>query len=118
MPPAVDLERLAEFSDGTDEGLRTLVRIFLEDIAQRMGELRVAVTGGEATEIRLLAHRSAGSSAACGAGGLAELLGKLEEAARSGRLDGSGGIMTAIDTELDRVTLFLTDYLTSLGKTE
>jgi len=118
MPPAVDLERLAEFSDGTGDGLRTLVRIFLEDVSQMIGELRAAVAGGDAAEIRLMAHRCAGSSSACGAGGLADLLGELEEAARSGGLDGSGGMMTAIDTELDRVTLFLTDYLTSLGKTE
>ena len=62
MHPAVDVERLAEFSDGTDEGLRTLVRIFLEDITQMLGELRAAVTGGDAVEIRLLAHRCAGSS--------------------------------------------------------
>ena len=118
MPPAVDLERLVEFSDGTGDGLRTLVRIFLEDITQMIGELGAAVRGGDAAEIRLLAHRTAGSSAACGAGRLAEVLGELEEAARNGRLDGSTGMMTAIETELDRVTLFLTDYLTSLGKTE
>ena len=118
MRPAVDLERLVEFSDGTGDGLRTLVRIFLEDMTQMIGELRAAVTGGDAAEVRLLAHRTAGSSAACGAGGLAEVLAELEEAARNGRLEESGAMMTAIDTELDRVTLFLTDYLTSLGKTE
>jgi len=118
MPPAVDLERLADFSDGTEEGLRTLVRIFLEDISQMIGELRRAVPRGDAAEIRLLAHRSAGSCSACGAARLGELLEHLEEAARSSRLDGSAGMMTAIDTELDRVTLFLTDYLASLGKTE
>ena len=118
MPPAVDLERLAEFSDGTEDGLRTLIRIFLEDITQMIGELRAAVPRADGAEIRLLAHRSAGSSSACGAARLAELLGDLEEAGRSSRLDGSSGMMTAIDTELDRVTLFLQTYLASLGKTE
>jgi HPt (histidine-containing phosphotransfer) domain-containing protein len=118
MHPAVDLERLAEFSDGTDEGLRTLVGIFLEDVGQMIGELRAAVTGGDAAEIRLLAHRTGGSSSACGAAGLSERLAELEEAARTGRLDGRHGMMAAIDTELDRVTLFLKAYLTSLGKTE
>ena len=118
MPPAIDLERLAEFSDGTDEGLRTLVRIFLEDISQMIGELRAAVPRGDAAEIRLLAHRSAGSCGACGAARLGELLEGLEEAGRNSRLEKSGEMMTAIDTELDRVTLFLTDYLASLGKTE
>jgi len=118
MHPAIDLERLREFSDGTEDGLRTLIRIFLEDIAQMIGELRAAVTGGDAAEIRLLAHRSAGSSSACGAPGLSALLGDLEEAALSGRMDGRAGQMAAIDTELDRVTLFLTDYLASLGETE
>src|SRR5262245_14698366 len=99
MPPAIDLERLAEFSDGTPEGLRTLIRIFLEDITQMIGELRTAVPGGDAGEIRMLAHRCAGSTGACGAARLGELLVDLEEAALSGRLDGRAGQMTAIDTE-------------------
>ena len=118
MHPAVDLGRLAEFSDGTGEGLRTLVRIFLGDITEMIGELRAVVTAGTAAEIRLLAHRAAGSSAACGAARLAELLADLEEAGLSGRLDGSSRQMAAIDTELDRVTLFLNEYLASLGETE
>ena len=108
MQPAVDLERLAEFSDGTEEGLRTLVRIFLEDIAETLTDLRDAVRRQSPADVRALAHRAAGSSGACGAAGLAQLLEELEDAGRQGNLDGSGGLMAAIDAELDRVTLFLT----------
>ena len=118
MRPPIDLERLAEFSDGTDEGLRTLVRIFLEDVAEALKELRGAVTRGDCPEIRVLAHRSAGSCGACGAGRLAELLSGLEEIGRSGSSEGSTESMTAIDAELERVTLFVKAHLASLGETE
>jgi HPt (histidine-containing phosphotransfer) domain-containing protein len=107
MRPAVDLDRLAEFSDGTEEGMRTLVRIFLEDIAETLDELRDAVARGSCDEIRVVAHRAAGSCGACGAGRLAELLSELEEIGRSGNAEGSSESMTAIDAELERVALFL-----------
>lgn len=82
MPPPVDLARLAEFSDGTAAGLRTLIEIFLQDSVETTAELHAAVESERLAEIELLAHRAGGASGACGAGHLAALLLQLEELAR------------------------------------
>lgn len=114
MPPAIDLARLAEFSDGTAAGLRTLVEIFLTDIAETIDALAAAVSAERPTDIELLAHRAGGASAACGATRLAELLLALEDLARGGRVAGTGAQMRDVADELERVTVFLRTYLDGL----
>lgn len=116
MRPVVDLERLVAFSDGTEENVRAIISIFLDDIAETVGALRDAVARGDCADIRLLAHRAGGSSSACGAAALAERLEDLENIGESGRPDGSRGLMADVDTELERVTVFLTNHLASLGE--
>jgi HPt (histidine-containing phosphotransfer) domain-containing protein len=117
MRPAVDLERLAEFSDGTEQGMRTIGRIFLEDISETLDALRDAVARGNPADVRQIAHRAGGSSGACGAPRLAALLQDLENIARSGSIEGSGPLVAAIDAELERVRLFLQTMLVPRGET-
>lgn len=47
MPPPIDLPRLAEFSDGTDAGLRALIELFLQDSAETAAELHAAVAAAQ-----------------------------------------------------------------------
>jgi HPt (histidine-containing phosphotransfer) domain-containing protein len=115
MRPAVDLARLAEFSDGTPEGLRTLVEIFLSDVGETIGELTAAVAAAVPADIERLAHRAGGASAACGAGRLAELLLTLEDAARAERSAAPPALVSNVTAELERVTAFLRTYLDGVG---
>lgn len=118
MADAVDLERLRLFSDGTDDGMRGIVRIFLEDIGESMEALRAAVLRGVCADIALLAHKAAGSCGACGASALAGHLETLEDHGRSGNCSGSGDLMQAIESELSRVRLFMETYLASAREAE
>lgn len=111
MPPPVDLPRLAEFSDGTAAGLRTLIDIFLQDSAETAAQLHAAVAAARFAEIELLAHRAGGASGACGAGRLSALLLQLEESARAGTADDAGALMREVASELARVTVYLRGHL-------
>lgn len=115
MPPAVDLSRLEDCSDGTAADVRALVDEFLSDVGDTIHALGSAVDGGHVADVALLAHRAAGASGACGAARLAELLRAFEERARGGQLDGSSTLMREVDEELARVALFLERYLETGG---
>jgi HPt (histidine-containing phosphotransfer) domain-containing protein len=115
MRPAVDLERLAEFSDGTTEGLRTLVTVFLSDVGETIEELTAAVAAAVPSDIERLAHRAGGASAACGASRLAELLLTLEDAARGARPAAAASLVQHVTAELERVTAFLRTYVDGVG---
>lgn len=116
MRPAVDLPRLAEFSDGTAAGLRSLVEIFLTDVAETIAELTAAVAAQRPAEIELLAHRAGGASAACGAAHLAALLLSLEDLTRGGRVAGTMTLMRDVAGELERVTVFLRTHLEEVAE--
>lgn len=116
MRPAVDLTRLAEFSDGTAAGLRSLVGIFLADVAETIDELTAAVDAGASADVERLAHRAGGASAACGAAHLAALLLSLEDLTRGGRGAGTMTLMRDVAGELERVTVCLRTHLEEVAE--
>jgi HPt (histidine-containing phosphotransfer) domain-containing protein len=116
MRPPVDVPRLQECSDGTADGVRTLVDIFLSDVEETIRALSTAVDGGRVADIGRLAHRAGGASGACGAAHLAELLLALEELAQGGHVDGSATLMREVDDELSRVATFLERYVDNVGE--
>jgi len=107
MPPAVDLARLTEFSDGTPEGLRTLIEIFLSDTAETMAALGRAMDERSRADIELLAHRCGGASAACGASSLAGVLFQIESFGREDRVDAACALLPRVQAEMIEVRVFL-----------
>jgi HPt (histidine-containing phosphotransfer) domain-containing protein len=105
------MDRLAGFCDGTAQGLRTIVEIFLSDVAETIDGLAAAVAARHGGKIELLAHRAGGASAACGAARLAMLLLDIEEDARSGATARADALMREVTDELGQVTGFLQGYL-------
>lgn len=89
MTTPVDLERMAAFSDGSPEGLRMLMELFVTDSAETLRELLAAVDRRDRQAVELLAHRAGGTCSSCGAHRLAQLLARLEQAA-AGRNDVGG----------------------------
>ncbi|SRR5258708_4737731 len=116
MRPPVDLPRLEECSDGTADGVRTLVGIFLSDVEEAIRALSTAVDEDRVADVGRLAHRAGGASGACGAAHLAQLLRVLEELARGGHIDGSATLMREVDDELSRVARFLESYVDRAGE--
>jgi HPt (histidine-containing phosphotransfer) domain-containing protein len=106
MPQPVDLVRFVQFSDGTASGLTTLVELFVANTTEALEDLAAAIGSGPA-EIERVAHRAAGSTAACGAGRLGELLSELERVAQQGGTERAADLLSEIAAEAARVCEFL-----------
>jgi HPt (histidine-containing phosphotransfer) domain-containing protein len=105
MPDPVDLERLREFSDGTDDGVRTLAGLFLDELEETARALRRSV--GTPTELETIAHRTGGTAGACGAVALAGVLLNIESMARAGQVEQAFGLLPQLERELTAVRQFL-----------
>lgn len=115
MRDAVDLARLREFSDGSEEGFLTLARLFLAEVEETAVALGRAVAGGEMPELEALSHRVAGTAGACGAPALAAALSHLESAAHERSIDGAAALWPGVEQELAAVRRFLRGAVTSIG---
>ena len=111
MPDPIDVSRLREFSDGTPDGVRQLVAMFLAHVGETFEELRGAIGQARADDIRSLAHRAAGAAGACGAVELARLLAIIETHGTEQQVGGTPALMDQADAELARVRTFLAVFV-------
>jgi hypothetical protein len=105
MPDPVDLERLREFSDGTDDGVRTLAALFLNELEE--AALALGRSAGARTELEAIAHRAGGTAGACGAVALASVLLNIESMAHDGQVEQAAGLLPHLERELTAVRQFL-----------
>ncbi|MEY4387468.1 MAG: hypothetical protein RLY20_2751 [Verrucomicrobiota bacterium] len=101
--PAVDVERLMEFSDGTVESLRELINLYLDQTRKQLDQLKSMTASDNAPEVRRIAHSSAGASATCGMVTLAPLLRELEHLGASGSLQGAIELNEKCEQEFARI---------------
>jgi HPt (histidine-containing phosphotransfer) domain-containing protein len=87
-------------ADGPDR-IRQLVATFIADAVSRADRLASAVAGGDAPEVRSLAHSLAGSSANLGAHVVATASRELEAQGRAGDLAASGAAVERLRSALD-----------------
>jgi HPt (histidine-containing phosphotransfer) domain-containing protein len=101
---AVDAATLAELRSLGHDALRTLIPLFVEDSATRVGRLRSGLLDGPPGGLAPIAHSLTGSCASFGAHVLADLCTELELRCRSAA-DGVevSGLVDAIDVEFGRV---------------
>jgi HPt (histidine-containing phosphotransfer) domain-containing protein len=107
MPDPVDLERLREFSDGTDDGVRTLAGLFLDELEEAARGLGRSAAASARTELEAIAHRAGGTAGACGAVALAGVLLNVESMARVGEVEQAAGLLPQLERELTAVRQFL-----------
>jgi HPt (histidine-containing phosphotransfer) domain-containing protein len=105
MPDPVDLERLRELSDGTDDGVRTLAGLLLDELEEAACALRRSA--GARTELESIAHRTGGTAGACGAVALAGVLLNIESIAHAGQVEQAAGLLPQLERELTAVRQFL-----------
>jgi HPt (histidine-containing phosphotransfer) domain-containing protein len=105
MPDPVDLERLRGFSDGTDDGVRTLAGLLLDELEEAARALRRS--SGARTELETIAHRTGGTAGACGAVALAGVLLNIESMAHAGQVEQAAGLLPQLERELTAVRQFL-----------
>lgn len=78
----LDPETLAALRDCMEEEYVDLIETFLLDCEERIAELKRSVIGGDAEQVRQLAHSFKGSAGNMGAAPLAQLCRDVEEGAR------------------------------------
>ncbi|MHB8893507.1 MAG: response regulator [Candidatus Limnocylindrales bacterium] len=107
--PVFDKEGLlARLMD--DEGLaRTVAGAFLDDIPRRIATLRGYLGTGDAAGALRQAHSIKGAAANIGGEALREAAFRVEEAARSGDLDGAAGRLPTLEIEFGRLAEALGD---------
>jgi len=108
--PAVDMERLMEFTDGNSESLRELVSLYLNQTTGQLEQLEAAVKANQPADARRIAHSCAGASATCGVNRLVPLLRELERQGLEGKLTSGAELMDQITKEFARVRAVLAPY--------
>lgn len=88
-----------------------LVAEYRTDGANRVADMRAALSAGDAEALRRAAHTLKGSSASLGANDLAEACRVVEAAARDGRLDDLGPKVDAIASGLEAAVAALDERI-------
>ena len=112
MGDPIELARIEEFSDGTAEGVRQLVELFLEDSRETLTAMITLMSAeSDRARLSLLAHRLGGTCAAIGARRLSGQLSHLEQQAATLSSVELASVMAMIEAELDSAIGFLSAYL-------
>ena len=114
--PPVDIGRLTEVTSGNPEKLRRLVSAYLKQAEETIAGLHQAIAAEAAKDVRHLAHKLRGSSAACGMGAMEPALYRLERIGESGDLRSAEDANTETTRQLARVRQFLDDHLGALSQ--
>ncbi len=109
--PAVDLDRLNEFSDGDPNNLAELATLYLNQTTKQLEELRVAIQANDPAAVRRLAHSCSGASATCGMKRIVPLLSTLEQQGEAGHLTQATALFAQVQTEFELIRTILNPYL-------
>jgi CheY-like chemotaxis protein/nitrogen-specific signal transduction histidine kinase len=110
--PAVDMDRLNEFTEGNPENLTELATLYINQTTQQLEQLQNAVKTSDASGVRRIAHSCAGASATCGMKRIVPLLRELEQQGDSGHLTNAAELFTQVTTEFELIRTTLAPYLT------
>ena len=99
---AVDMDRMRLVTKDED-GLRDLLRVFLDDAERQLAGLRDAVAGSRARDLQRFAHTLAGASGNVGMPRLQAPLRELERMGREGHFGGAHTQVEIVAAELLRI---------------
>lgn len=105
----LDVTILEELKMLLEDDFPDLIETFLTDARVRVRELVRTVDSGVPEDIRQSAHSFKGSSINVGAKQLSSLCRELEDLARSGRTQGTKGLVGRVEIELVQVEQLLRD---------
>jgi signal transduction histidine kinase/HPt (histidine-containing phosphotransfer) domain-containing protein len=107
IEPPVDLDRMKDLTDGNSDGLCELVEMYLKQTHKQFEQMDAAIRGGQADEVRRVAHSCAGASATLGMTHLVPKLRELERLGATGALPGAEKLCASAQQEYARVQDFL-----------
>lgn len=99
----IDLDRLRDFSDGTEAGLRDLAGLFLAHLDECLEALQRGVAEQDGELMRTEAHRGAGTFGACGAQPLSAMLVEVETLAAAGKVAEASALLPRVEAEVAQV---------------
>ena len=108
VSPPVDMARLHE---AMGDELFEILDIYLVQMSENLEKLTAAIAAGNASEVDLIAHNCAGTSANCGMVAVVQPLRELERMGREGSLAGAEALGRQVFSEFERVKVFLKDNL-------
>ncbi|MDI1301103.1 MAG: Hpt domain-containing protein [bacterium] len=106
----MDVVLLEELRGILEEEFPSLIATYIQDSGVRVGDLRQAMTRGDAEAVRKAAHNLKGSSSNLGLVHLADLCRAIEDAACAGRLAGPEALLR-IEQEQQRAVVLLRERL-------
>jgi CheY-like chemotaxis protein/nitrogen-specific signal transduction histidine kinase len=109
--PAVDMERLQEFTEGDPANLTELATLYVKQTSQQLEQLQAAIKTGDAPGVRRIAHSCAGASATCGMKRIVPLLRDLEELGDAGKLTTAPELYTQVVQEFELICTILAPHL-------
>jgi CheY-like chemotaxis protein/HPt (histidine-containing phosphotransfer) domain-containing protein len=109
--PAVDMERLNEFTEGNPENLTELATLYLKQTSEQIEQLQTAVKTSDVAGVRRIAHSCAGASATCGMKRIVPLLRELERQGDEGKLTSAPELFTQVVTEFELIRTTLAPYV-------
>lgn len=99
----LDMDALSELREVMGEEFNVLLKTFINDSAQRIDTLRMALNSQDADALGKAAHSFKGSSMNIGATQLGQLCLKAETAGRQGDLSGVESVIEGIAEEFSQV---------------
>jgi CheY-like chemotaxis protein len=109
--PAVDMERLNEFTEGNVENLVELVTLYVKQTTQQLEQLDTAVKAADAPAIKRVAHSCAGASATCGMQRIVVPLRELERQGAENKLTNPAELFAQVVREFEVIRQTLAPYL-------
>lgn len=109
--PAVDLDRLNEFSEGDPNNLAELAALYLRQTEKQLEELQTAIQANDPEAVRRLAHSCSGASATCGMKRIVPLLTTLEQQGEAGQLVNAAALFTQVQSEFELIRTLLKPYV-------
>lgn len=114
MNAEFDREALLARVEGDEELLGEIVALFLEDCPRRLAEIREAIQGGSAEQLKMAAHTLKGSVGNFGAQHAYGLSFQLEQMGGKGEFEGAKEKLADLETA---ISLLRTDLLEFVPQT-
>ena len=113
--PLLDIDDFAERVGGDMDIVSDILNTYLQEAPIALAAIEAAVKAGDATALRMAAHKLKGMSANVSAKALSELAGRMEKAAAQGKLDGIEGALAELREALNKTESSVIKYLKSQG---
>jgi CheY-like chemotaxis protein len=107
----VDLQRLRDICGDAPEAMRTVVDLYLEQGAELLPAMEIAIRNNDARHVRSIAHRLRGASLSCGGNSIVPFLSELEELGDSGNLATASAVYKKATSEFAQIRSFLENNL-------